>query len=112
MKMKQLILTSAAALAIGLAGTVMAESPAQKAADDATVTGANAEQKEANLLQQQADQAAKDAAAARAKSKAAPTAANERAAKIKTEEAVDAAAVAGGMEGKAAAQEKAASEVK
>ena len=67
MKMKQLILTSAAALAIGLAGTAMAESAAQKAANDAIETGANAEQKEANLLQQQADQAAKAAEAARAK---------------------------------------------
>jgi len=50
MKRKQSMLTTAAAFTIGLAGTVAAESAAQKAANDAIETGARAEQKEANLL--------------------------------------------------------------
>ena len=112
MNLKQIIVTATAALALTLAGVAGAESYKEKdaaaAKGDAVMTGAAAEQKEADKLQGQADKAAQDAAAARAKAKADPTAANEHAAKVKAAEAVDAAAVAGGMEGKAAADQKAA----
>ena len=111
MQLKQAIIASTAALALALAGSAMAESYKAKdeaaAKQDALNTGAAAEQKEANTLQSEADKLAQEAAAARAEAKAHPTAANKRAAELKTKESVDAAAVAGGMEGKAAAEEKA-----
>ena len=116
MKLKQLIVNSTAAMAIILAGSVAAESYKEKdaaaAKADAVTTGAAAEQKEADTLQGQAGKLAQEAAAARAKAKADPTAANERAAKLKTQESVDAAAVAGGMEGKAATDQKAVEDLK
>ncbi len=116
MNLRHLIVTSTAAIAITLAGTVAAESYKEKdaaaAKADAVTTGAAAEQKKADSLQGQADKLAKEAAVARAKAKADPTPANERAAKLKTQESVDAAAVAGGMEGRAAADQKAVEDLK
>jgi hypothetical protein len=126
MTLKQLIVTSTAAIALTLtltltltlAGATMAESAKEKAAiagavkADQAQSAANAEQNEANKLQKQADQAEKDAAAARAKAAAHPTAATEHAAKIKTKEAVDAAGLAGDMDLEAAAKAKAAESTK
>jgi hypothetical protein len=115
MTLKQLLVTSTAALAITLAGAVAAESRAEKdeaaAKGDAVMTGAAAEQKEADKLQIEADKAGQAAAAAQAKAKADPTAANKHEAKMKTQEAVDAHSVAGAMEGKAAADQKAVEEL-
>jgi hypothetical protein len=118
MNLKHLIIGTATAVALSLAGTVMAESAKEKAAiagavkADQAQSAANAEQNEANKLQKQADQAEKEAAAARAKAAAHPSAAAEHEAKVKTKEAVDAAGLAGDMELKAAAKAKAAESVK
>jgi len=108
MNLKNLIVTSTAAIAITLAGAVMAESAKEKAAiagavkADQAQSSANAMQNEANKLQGQADKAEKEAAAARAKAAADPTAANKHAAEVKTKEAVGDAGLAGDMEKKAA----------
>jgi hypothetical protein len=118
MNLKNLIVTSTAAIAITLAAAVMAESAKEKAAiagavkEDSAQSAATAEQKEANMLQGKADKAEKEAAAARAKAKADPTEANKHAAEVKTKEAVDAAGLAGDMDAKAAAKNKAAGSVK
>ena len=118
MNLKHLIVGTTTAIALTLAGAVMAESAKEKAAiagavkADQAQSAANAEQNEANKFQKQADQAEKDAAAARAKAAAHPTAATEHEAKVKTKEAVDAAGLAGDMEKKAAAKAKAAESVK
>lgn len=93
---KHLIVSTTTAIALTLAGAVMAESAKEKAA----IAGAV-----------KADQAEKDAAA-RAKTAAHPSAAAEHEAKVKTKEAVDAAGVAGDMELKAATKAKAAESVK
>ena len=112
MIVKHLIVSATAAMALTLAGAVAAESHAEKAAaaakaDEAT-SAAKAYEKEAATLQGEADKMAQDAAAARAKAAADPTAINKHEAKLKTQESVDAAAAAGDMEGEAAKKEKAA----
>jgi hypothetical protein len=118
MKLKHLAVSITTAVALTLAGSVMAESAKEKAAiagavkEDSAQSAATAEQKEANKLQGQADKLEKEAAAARAKAKADPTEANKHAAEVKTKEAVDAAGLAGDMEKKAAAKNKAAGSVK
>lgn len=118
MNLKHLIVSATTAIALTLAGAVMAESAKEKAAIAGTVkadqaqSAASAEQNEANKLQQQADQAEKDAAVARAKAAAHPSATAGHEAKVKTKEAVDAAGVAGDMELKAAAKAKAAESTK
>jgi CHASE3 domain sensor protein len=110
MNLKHLTVSITAALALTLAGAVMAESAKEKAAiagavkADQAQSSANAVQNEANKLQGQADKAEKEAAAAKAKAAADPTAATKHAAEVKTKEAVDAAGVAGDMEKKAAAK--------
>lgn len=105
MIVKQLIVSATAAVALTLAGAVAAESHAEKAAE--ATSAAKAYEKEAATLQGEADKMAQDAAAARAKAAADPTAVNKHEAKLKTQESVDAAAVAGDMEGEAADKEKA-----
>ncbi len=112
MTLKNLIVSATVAITLTVAGAVAAESHAEKAAaaakaDEAT-SAAKAYEKEAGTLQGQADKMARDAASARAKAAANPTAANTHEAKLKAEESVDAAAAAGDMEGKAAVKEKAA----
>ena len=114
MTLKHFTVGIAAAMALALAGGVMAESAKEKAAiagavkADQAESAATAEQNEANKLQGQADKLEKEAAAARAKAKADPTEANKHAAEVKTKEAVGAAGLAGDMEEKAAAKAKAA----
>jgi hypothetical protein len=118
MNLKHLTVGITAAMALTLAGAVMAESAKEKAAiagavkEDSAESAATAEQNEANKLQGQADKAEKEAAAARAKAAAHPTAATKHEAEVKTKEAVGAAGVAGDMEEKAAAKAKAAESVK
>ena len=86
MRLTHLIVSATAAITLTLAGAVAAESHAEKAAAAAKAAEATSA----------------------AKAQADPTAANKHEAKLKTEESVDAAAVAGDMEGEAAAKEKAA----